>query len=62
MRIYCLVGLPSSRSGSLMVICIGCSVVCGLCRSTYLACCIVCPVLAILRIGVAVFLEQTWIW
>ena len=62
MRIYCLVGLPSNRSRPLMVSCMGCSIVCGLCRSTHLARRIVCPVLAILRIGVAIFPEQNWIW
>jgi hypothetical protein len=62
MRIYCLLGLPSIRSGPSIVSCMGCSVVCGQCRSTHLACHIVCPVLAILRIGVTVFLEHTWVW
>ena len=62
MRIYCLVGLLSSRSGPLMVGCMGYSVVCGIFRSTYLMCHIVRPVLATLRIGMAVCPEQTLIW
>jgi len=62
MRIDCLVGLLSSRSGPLLVGCMGYSVGCGLCRSTHLVYHIVRPVLAIHRIGVAVYPEQTWIW
>ena len=62
MRIYCLVGLPSSRSGPFIVRCMGCSVVCGLFRSTCLVCRKVRPVLAILRIGVVVCPGQTLIW
>ncbi len=62
MRIYCLVGPLSSKSGPLMVGCMGYSVVCGLFRSTYLVYHKVRPVLAILRIGMAVYPEQTWIW
>ena len=53
MIIYCLVGFLSSRSGPLMVGCMGYSVVYGLFRSTCLVCHIARPVLAILRIGVS---------
>ena len=62
MRIYCLMGLLSSRSGPLVVGCMGYSVVRGLYRSTCLVCHKVRPVLAILRIGVVVGPEQTLIW
>ena len=62
MKIYCIVGPLNSRSGPLMVGCMGYSVVCDIFRSTYLGYHIVRPVLPILRIGVAVFSEQTLIW
>jgi len=52
----CLVGFPSSRFGPLVVGCMGYSGVCDLCRSTRLACHIICPLLAIFRIGMVVFL------
>ncbi len=55
-------GPPSSRSGPLVVGRMGYSVGCGLCRRTHLMCHIVCPILAIHRIGVVVHLAQTWIW
>ncbi len=61
MIIYCLAGLLSSRYGPLIVGCMGYSVVCGICRSTHQAYHIGSPVLAIRRIGVAVYPEQTWI-
>ena len=61
MRIYCLGGLLSSRSGSLMVGCKGYSAVYGIFRSTCWVCHIVRPVLATLRIGVAVYPGQTFI-
>ena len=54
-----LMGLPSIRSGPLVVCCMGYNGVFDLWRSTHLACHIVCPALAILLIGVVVFLEQT---
>ena len=57
-----LMGLPSSRSGHLVVGCKGYSVGCGLCRSTHLMCHIACLIFAIHRIGVVVYLGQTWIW
>ena len=57
-----LMGPLSSRSWSGVVGCMGYSGVCGLCRSTHLACHIVCLVLAILRIGVVVYLGQFLIY
>jgi len=59
MRIYCFLGLPSSRFRPLVEECMGYSGECGLCQSTHLACHIVYPVLAILRIGVVMFLKQS---
>ena len=61
MRTYCLVDHLSSKSGPLVVGCTGYSVVCGLFRRTYLVYRIVRPVLATLRIGVAVCPWQTLI-
>jgi hypothetical protein len=62
MIIYCLVGLLSSMYGPLVIGCMGYSVVCGLFRSMYLVYHIARPVLAILRIGVAMYPGQTLIW
>jgi hypothetical protein len=61
-RTLCLMGLPSSRYGPLVVGCMSYIGVCGLCRSTRLACHVVCPELALLRIEVVVFLKQSSIW
>ncbi len=54
MRKYCLGGLLSSMSGPVLVGCMGYNVVFCLCRSMYLVCHIVRPVLDILRIGMHV--------
>jgi hypothetical protein len=54
-NIVFIVGLPSNRSWPLAVGCMGYGGVCGLCRRRRLMRHIVCPVLAILRIGVVVF-------
>ena len=62
MRIYCLVGLLSSKSRPVMVGCMGYSVGFCLCRNKYLVCHIVRPVLATLRIGVVVYPEQISLW